>query len=77
MEEQTVHFPVLSSCLTHVVTLTIWRMGRFLARVCMPNQWPRFFKIALSEKLLLVLSACRITYMYPVPNHELSRFTVT
>ena len=34
----------------------------FLARVCMPNQWPRFFRMALSEKLLLVLSAWRITW---------------
>ena len=42
--------------------LTICRMGLFLARVCMPSQWPRFFRMALSEKLLLVLSAWRITW---------------
>ena len=41
--------------------LTICRTGLFLARVCMPSQWPKFFKMALSEKLLLVLSACRMT----------------
>jgi len=42
-------------------TLTIWRIGLFLARVCKPSHRPKFFKIALSEKLLLVLSAWRIT----------------
>ena len=43
--------------------LTFCRIALFLARVCIPSQWPRFFKIARSEKLLVVLSARRITYM--------------
>ena len=42
--------------------LTFCNIALFFASVCMPSQWPRFFKMALSEKLLVVLSARRITW---------------
>lgn len=37
-------------------------IGLFFASVCIPNHLPKFFNIALSEKLLLVLSEERMTW---------------
>ena len=43
------------------VFFTFIRIGLFLAKVCNPSQWPRFFSSDRSEKFAGTLSDCRST----------------